>query len=147
MFVINRSFTCLITTKCISNKFVNITIMHFVVFKRDIHLPPHLFENIMLKGSESCWPIPTRFLKPCLANRDALNWVNVDVLQGNYEVSDLMKLQEAHLPLKQLSFRVWKMTPELISLIVKYSPCLEILHIGYYDNGGALMWDHLLFIS
>lgn len=102
------------------------------VFKEDIVLAPHLFEDIQLKGNEIGWPIPMKFLRPCLAFRDALNWVNVDLFHGYCKVSDLLKVQESHLPLKQFSFRVPLMEPELIRLLRKYSATFEILKIGFY---------------
>ena len=88
----------------------------------------------MLKGNEIGWPVPVQFLRPCLACRDALNWVKVNILLGPYEVNDLLRVRESHLPLEQFSFCVNTMTPELICLIRKFSPSLEILHIGFHST-------------
>ena len=106
--------------------------LYLTVLKADIVLPPRLFEDIQLKGIELDWPIPIKFLKPCLAFRDALNWVNVDLLQYYCEVNELLKVQESNLPLKQFSFRICTLTPELIRLIRRFSATFEILQIDSF---------------
>ena len=82
-------------------------------------------------GRQIRWPISARFLKPCLSSRDALNWANVDLLLGVYEIKDLLKVQEARLPIKQFSFRVNRVTQDLICLVRKLAPTLELLHVGF----------------
>ena len=104
------------------------------VLKKEIHLPPNLFEDIQLMGRQIGWPISSRFLKPCLGSRDALNWVNLDLLLGHYETKDLLRVQESHLPLKQFSFRVYRLSADLICLIQKFAQTLEILHVGYHQS-------------
>ena len=117
----------------------------YVTALKKIQLPPELFEDIQLKGIEIGWPIPAQFLKPCLPCRDALNWVKVDLTYGCYEETDLMKIEESRLPLKQLSVLIHEMTQNLIDMIDRNSMTLEILYVGFrFKDGGTRLTIHWL---
>lgn len=105
-------------------------------------MPPHLFEDIQSKGNEIGWPIPAQFLKPCFAFREALNWANVLLIK--HDAGDLMELLKGDLPIKQLSFCLQFVTPEIVSLIRAASPNLEYLSLGFYYTGDDLRLVNLL---
>ena len=110
-------------------------------------MPPNIFEDIQHKGRDLGWPIPAQFLKPCLPCRDALNWVNVNLLHGHYEAEDLVKVAESKFPLKELSIRTYRITSKLYDIIKRVSWQLEVLHVGFRDSDDdKMLVDILLFI-
>lgn len=109
-------------------------LLFVTVLKKTIQLQPHLFEDIIRKGNEIGWPIPAQQLKPCLSCRDALKWAKVNLLHGHYKPEDLVMVAQSKLPLKEFSFRTYRIDQDLFDVIQRFSPRLEILHIGYRNT-------------
>ena len=98
--------------------------------KKDICLPPNLFESVISKGIEICWPIPHEHLKICLSNREALNWMNIDLTHGVLCKQDFLNIAKSDFPIKQLSFRTKCVTHSMLDLIKVFAPTIEVLEIS-----------------
>lgn len=115
--------------------------------KKGIYLLPHLFEDILLKSDQTGWPIPYKFIKPCLSNRDVLLWTNVDIKTGILDADDLLDLSKSKLPLKQLYFVTDLMTNSMMEVLGKWSEDLEFLQILYRNKARSLHGIYQLLIN
>lgn len=102
--------------------------------KTFICLPPNLFEDIQSKGIEIFWPIPHDHLKVCLSNREALNWVKVELTEGELSETDLLNVAKSNLPLRQLSLQAKVVTDKMMAVIERFSSTIEVLELCYPQN-------------
>lgn len=105
--------------------------------KKDIFLPPTMFENILSRATELYWSIPHDFLKACLSRREQLFWYNIDLTHGALREKDLLVIANSNLPVKRLSFRTHRMTEAMMEVVEQISPSLEVLEISFC----AFDWD------
>ena len=111
----------------------------FSVVNKDVYLPPKMFEDILSKGTEMCWPVPHEYLKACLSRRESLYWMKIDLTFGLLKEGDLLVIAKSNFPVKCLSFRTYCMTNAMMEVIEKISPNLEVLEISMYTSD----WDIL----
>lgn len=124
-------------------------LLYFIpdVLKKGIYITPHLFESILLKSDQTFWPIPYKFIKPCLSKRDVLLWTDVDIKSGTLNNDDLLDISKSNLPLKQLHFVTNVMTKGMMDVLRKYSADLEFLQILCTTNWSEISDKLVEFIK
>lgn len=101
-----------------------------------------MFEDIQDKSHDMCWIIPYNSLTACLSNRDALNWVNIDLRIGALTLDNLLQIKKSNLPIRRLSFRSEGLTDAMMEVIKKFSSTIEVLEIDYRNAHNTIELVH-----